>query len=273
MSLNLRFCIVTALLINISTISAQNKIYKFQCTYKLDYQPDSTDRASKRSENMFLFLNENSSLFKSENLNKNDSVDLIPFGSGDLNSILNYLQSIKTNFKYTITMDSSYELIYTDYIDREVYEYRESNNSIKWEISGDSATINGYHCQKATTVYGARKWTAWFTPDIAISDGPYKFNGLPGLIIKIYDSQGYYTFTMTSLLNIPEKLFTGQYKVIKIDKAKFYYALSYFINNQYEMMAMRGIRVTSGEDAIRNRLEERRKKNNNPIEIVPAPKK
>lgn len=33
--------------------------------------------------------------------------------------------------------------------------------------------------QKATCDFAGRKWIAWFTTEIPIQDGPYKFYGLP----------------------------------------------------------------------------------------------
>ena len=45
--------------------------------------------------------------------------------------------------------------------------------------------IGEFETQKAETFIFGRKWTAWFSPEIPIQDGPYKFRGLPGLIVKI----------------------------------------------------------------------------------------
>ena len=50
--------------------------------------------------------------------------------------------------------------------------------------------------------FGNRKWIAWFTPEIPISDGPYKFCGLPGLILKINDSTNSWNFDVTSIHKI-----------------------------------------------------------------------
>jgi GLPGLI family protein len=47
--------------------------------------------------------------------------------------------------------------------------------------------IGSWEAQKATTEFAGRKWTAWFAEELPFNDGPYKFKGLPGLIVKISD--------------------------------------------------------------------------------------
>jgi GLPGLI family protein len=56
------------------------------------------------------------------------------------------------------------------------------------ENSSRKEKIGNWEAQKATTEFGGRKWTAWFCEEIPLSDGPYKFKGLPGLIVKISDA-------------------------------------------------------------------------------------
>ncbi len=59
---------------------------------------------------------------------------------------------------------------------------------IVWKIESDKKKIDKFEVQKATIEFGGRQWTAWFTPDIPFQDGPYKFSGLPGLILEIEDA-------------------------------------------------------------------------------------
>lgn len=64
----------------------------------------------------------------------------------------------------------------------------------QWEIQSDTLMICGYLCQKAICSFRKRDFIAWFTPDIPVSNGPWKFGGLPGLILKISDKDNLYTF-------------------------------------------------------------------------------
>lgn len=52
------------------------------------------------------------------------------------------------------------------------------------KLSHETIQILNFKAQKATAKYGGRKWTAWFCQEIPIPNGPYKFGGLPGLIVK-----------------------------------------------------------------------------------------
>jgi len=77
--------------------------------------------------------------------------------------------------------------------------YAEILQSPVWRISTETQTIIGYRSQKATTRFGGRDWTVWFTPDIPISEGPWKLRGLPGLILKAYTADGEFSLMATSV--------------------------------------------------------------------------
>lgn len=69
----------------------------------------------------------------------------------------------------------------------------------RWTLTQDTMTVLGYQCIRATADYKGRKWTAWFTPDIPLSEGPWKLCGLPGLILKAEDTEGHYRFTANGI--------------------------------------------------------------------------
>jgi hypothetical protein len=79
------------------------------------------------------------------------------------------------------------------------FSYTEILEKPVWKISADAETIIGYRSQKATTRYGGRDWTVWFTHEIPISEGPWKLRGLPGLILKAETADGEFSLTATSV--------------------------------------------------------------------------
>jgi GLPGLI family protein len=85
---------------------------------------------------------------------------------------------------------------YVDRISKNLFAYEE-NIKFDWKILSDKEKIGEYNTQKATTEFGGRKWTAWFSTDIPFQDGPYKFYGLPGLIVKIEDEGKNYSWLLS----------------------------------------------------------------------------
>lgn len=64
----------------------------------------------------------------------------------------------------------------------------------EWTITEDTLTVLGYPCLKATTTFRGRNYSAWFTLDIPVGEGPWKLYGLPGVILKAEDADGVFQF-------------------------------------------------------------------------------
>jgi GLPGLI family protein len=58
-------------------------------------------------------------------------------------------------------------------------------NAINWQLSNETKNILKYPCKKAMGTFKSFKFTAWYCPDLIFTDGPWKFNGLPGLILQL----------------------------------------------------------------------------------------
>ena len=75
----------------------------------------------------------------------------------------------------------------------------ETDERPQWKILAENDSVLSYLCSKAECQLKGRTWTAWFTAEIPISEGPWKLCGLPGLILKAEDSEGHYSFTATGV--------------------------------------------------------------------------
>lgn len=100
----------------------------------------------------------------------------------------------KTKFPYTI-IQSNQNTQYFERVGMTLLTYKEPTIN-NWKLIDESKTINTINCKRAEINYKGRNWIAWYSTDIPIPYGPYKFNGLPGLIIKIADDKGDYDFEL-----------------------------------------------------------------------------
>lgn len=99
-------------------------------------------------------------------------------------------------FAYKVT--KAYPTMKETYVDRISNKYFGYEDDLKftWNILPGKEKVGEYNTQKATTEYGGRKWTAWFSSDLPFADGPYRFYGLPGLIVKVEDDGKNYSWEL-----------------------------------------------------------------------------
>ena len=108
-----------------------------------------------------------------------------------------------------------------------LYIYNENTPEFKWTIDKDTMTLLGYVCQKATTTFRGRNYTAWFAPEIPSNNGPWKFGGLPGFILKISDDKRNFIFECIGIQKLEKqesiKLYTLNYtKLTRQEMANLY---------------------------------------------------
>lgn len=92
------------------------------------------------------------------------------------------------------------------------FVYKDSLHSQSWTLTNERKDILGYACQKATSRFRGRDYTAWIALDIPISNGPWLLGGLPGLILEAYDSKREYSFLATSITKPKTTLPISKYK-------------------------------------------------------------
>jgi GLPGLI family protein len=96
---------------------------------------------------------------------------------------------------------------------------------MKWKILDEEKKIKNYTCKKAKISFRGRSYTAWYTEKIPFSSGPWKFNGLPGLIISVSDDYGIYKWE-ANIITYPYKGNEIDFKKVTVNNPK-YKSISY----------------------------------------------
>ena len=177
---------------------AQTSRFVYQVTMK----SDSTDKANATIETARLDISPEKSLFYGEGRIKRDSI--MQRMRETRNFDRNAMQNLRSSIDYIVEKDLIKNITYfKTRLGRDQYTYEE-DRKMDWKILPETVKIGEYEAQKAETTFAGRKWYAWFTQDIPFQDGPYKFKGLPGLIIKVEDAKGDYSFDLQQSKKITE---------------------------------------------------------------------
>lgn len=138
------------------------------------------------------------------------------------------------------------------------YEYECPSPSFDWQIGEETEEIMEYTCRKATCHHSGRDYTAWYAEDIALSDGPYIFRGLPGLIVAIASDDGEYAFKLNGIqeeITFPSPIFLYDKKVQKYSREEVRKIIRNISENYSETIINQGrFRLKNPEDIqhIRN---------------------
>ncbi len=274
--------------------------------YEYKYIPDSNDRADVKKDMMLLDIDDKGSSYYSHDKFISDSTSnaelekQLKGGFGGNISINRRESPGQVSFKVTKEYPD-----YKTYLFRSVsmdqYKIKEDKKP-EWKILPDKQKIGEYNAQKATTSFGGREWVAWFSADIPFQDGPYKFYGLPGLIVKIEDTTGSHIMTLVGNKKIAAMAPSTEAKLpenirivglggkeIEVTKDQFKKAWKAYVNdpakNMREMMMRNSgdsntrmtfkVKTSDGKEIsdpnqvfreMEKRTKELLKKNNNPIE-------
>lgn len=278
---------IIALALLIQSFSAQTNRFVYQVTMK----PDAENKSEIKTENAYLDISGEKSVFYSENRIKRDSIMQKAFQGGGGRGSINrdQMENLKTQISYSVEKDKvNQKTFFKDRIGRDMYSYEE-DRPLNWKISSETSKIGEYKVQKAETDFGGRKWTAWFTTDLPYQDGPYKFGGLPGLIVKVEDDRGDYSFDLMKNYKIAEFPSLNQFgNTLKVKRTDFVKQQEKFRTDPASFMSQGGgpggisapMRAGGGRGPgggnqnpadMRKRMEERvkeeAKKNSNPIEL------
>lgn len=273
--------LLTAVLLSAFLFSQNQRFY-----YDYTFQTDSTDADTKKSELMVLDINKKGSQYYSEYVFQNDSIMDAQFKK---NRAAHNNDVIAMSGKQGVV---GYKILktYPDFrinhiVTLDMTPYNASQQvKFDWKILPEKTKIGNWNVQKAETDFAGRHWIAWFSAEIPIQDGPYKFYGLPGLIVKIEDRSGSHLMELKGIKNnvIERDIFSfASEKPVAIDYKKYQSAYKAYrkdplanfkkktLAGEIYMTDESGNRL-NGADYIKSQeklMSERMKKNNNILEI------
>ena len=255
--------------------NAQNKRF----TYEYRFIPDSTNARDIKTEMMNLDTSPSGSKFYSYTVYQADSISKIDLekqlaATGMINI---KADSRKGLVRYSVS--KKYPKYETSLHNRLLVDkYRVADERpINWKISSEKQKIGDFNTQKAETDFAGRHWIAWFTTEIPIQDGPYKFRGLPGLIVKLEDQTKSHVFNLQGIKNIdtiPVDIFDS--KEIAVNLKQYDKLIKDYENDPtkgYKQMQVGNITLNMNEGTAKHmkeqeqRHKERIKKDNNRIEL------
>ena len=181
--------ILLALIVRVTGVDAQSDITKLSVTYEVHYQK--VEEVAKREKDLMrLDIGEHSSQYVSVKLE---------FVSKHKDDIM--AKRIKNPYAgYATLRDEVFKNTSNDGYMRFIHmpgwvSCREKIEGLfDWQLQDGDSIVCGYPCHKAITTFRGRTWTVWYTLDLPYSDGPWKFCGLPGLVLYAYDSEDKFRF-------------------------------------------------------------------------------
>jgi GLPGLI family protein len=180
--------------------------------YTFTHITDTTAKDKPHTENMLLVIGKNASVYTSyDKINRDLQIQQKiqeqiknQAGGGTLNIKLDAGSSTQvTDIDYYYFAKEqkliTKERLFSNYL------VTEDAPKINWKLEKDTATFSGIKCQKATANFKGRNWIAWYATDLPFQSGPWKLNGLPGLIIEAYDQKKEVKFQFAGMENVKDE--------------------------------------------------------------------
>ena len=249
----------------------QNRLkdrFDYKVTYELTYRIDSLNLDEEKSEFMILFMGDELSVFSSRA--KTLANQFVVRGNMGHTS-----REAVTDFLFiTVKSRETGKIYNTVELAKDLFYYEQEQDLFDWEVHPEKKTIKSYKAQKATTSFAGRDYVAWFTPEVPVPEGPYKFNGLPGLILEISDTEDHWVYGFIGLEKFsPAKSFRINFKhYIELEKEPLLERFNNYRRDPMGYMFAQGLgkNITIEPEVkkeLAEKFSERLEKMNNPLEL------
>ncbi|NHN26344.1 GLPGLI family protein [Flavobacterium jejuense] len=157
-------------------------------TYEVTYN---TELPTTKNGYLYISNDQKKTIYYTENINKNneskeENIDVaLKFESG------------KKQFNYFDYQKDT--LITRDDILKESVLIKEMIPDLYWNLLDETITTNNVVLNKATCYFRGRNYIAYYSTNIPIKAGPWKFQGLPGVIYTISDETKRYNWVLKKI--------------------------------------------------------------------------
>ena len=235
--------------------------------YQLFYRPDHNAKDVKKEVLTTLLVGDKALMYEDYNSLREDSLMSAYVKQGKtVGEFMEAAMPLKVKYKdkVIVLLDKSTIVYALNSVPFNNYYYEEAIPNFDWQLLDETKTISGLKCQKAKMSFRGRDYEAWYSTEVALPYGPYKFGGLPGLIVEIYDVDMDYQFTLVKIeqgdLGDEIGMNYENNRLIKTSRVNAMKALENYRNNPSKTMSQR-VKTADGKPAKVKTLSH------NPIEL------
>ena len=192
-----------------STYAQASEMAIAKVEYTFTHIRDTTEPDKPYQENMVLIIGKNASRYLSMDAinqkakrEKEMRKQIEENQGSNMNLKMGSMKPVTRNEYFYFTKEN--KLVLQDRLIN-TYLIEEPNYVIDWNITNDTMSFEGIHCQKATAYFKGRNWIAWYATELPFQSGPWKLNGLPGLIIDAHDVKNEVKFEFAGMRKINDE--------------------------------------------------------------------
>lgn len=172
--------------------SQKNSSLKIEYTETTNYIPSITNNFKAT-----LFVQNEYTYYESDYIN----TDKATKKEGDEDVIVVNTPEFKFNSEVFINTKTKEltENLYENKFLKKSFSVTDALPKLKWTYLKGEKKFNNFICKKAKTTFRGRTYNVWYTEKIPVSAGPWKLNGLPGLILSAEDTEGIYKWEVKNI--------------------------------------------------------------------------
>lgn len=188
-------------LAGIGTIYSQkDSINIYQIQYERTLAPEHVYNPIVSTYEYTKFIEFNKDIFKEKDITKKTESSIDEDKNGNL-----FFNPTDKNVA-TVFKDYNKNEFYSKHeVSYKYFVVKDSLTIFNWTIQSKQKEILGFQCQSASMNFRGRKYEAWFATDLPIG-GPWKFDGLPGMILELKSLDNFITFKAIRVKNEKIKL-------------------------------------------------------------------